>query len=66
MSPYGQIDSRISRKHQGTGLGLPISHSLARMHGGELEVESKPGQGTRITLVLPPHRLLARADAMAG
>jgi signal transduction histidine kinase len=66
MSPYGQIDSRISRKHQGTGLGLPISHSLARMHDGELEVQSKPGQGTRITLALPPHRLLARADAMAG
>ena len=66
MSPYGQIDSRVSRKHQGTGLGLPISHSLARMHGGELEVQSKPGQGTRITLVLPPQRILARADALTG
>jgi signal transduction histidine kinase len=66
MSPYGQIDSRISRKHQGTGLGLPISHSLTRMHDGELDVQSKPGQGTRITLILPPQRLLARADAMAG
>lgn len=38
MSPYSQIDSRISRKHQGTGLGLPISRSLARMHDGDLEV----------------------------
>lgn len=66
MSPYGQIDSRISRKHQGTGLGLPISRSLARMHDGELEVKSKPGQGTRITLVLPADRLLTRADALTG
>jgi signal transduction histidine kinase len=66
MSPYGQIDSRVSRKHQGTGLGLPISRSLAHMHGGELEVDSKPGRGTRITLVLPPQRCLARADALAG
>ncbi len=66
MSPYGQIDSRISRKHQGTGLGLPISRSLAHMHGGELEVESKRGKGTRITLVLPPQRCVMRADALAG
>jgi signal transduction histidine kinase len=65
MSLYGQIDSRISRKHQGTGLGLPISRSLARMHGGELEVDSKSGQGTRITLVLPPQRCMARVDAIA-
>jgi signal transduction histidine kinase len=66
MSPYGQIDSRISRKHQGTGLGLPISRSLAHIHGGELEVDSSPGKGTRITLVLPPRRSLLRADALAS
>ena len=66
MSPYGQIDSRVSRKHEGTGLGLPISHSLARLHDGELDVQSKPGQGTSITLILPPQRVLARADAMTG
>ena len=65
MSLYGQIDSRISRKHQGTGLGLPISRSLARMHGGELEVESRPGKGTRITLVLPPQRYTAHVNAIA-
>ena len=65
MSPYGQIDSRMSRKHQGTGLGLPISRSLARMHGGELEVESKPGAGSSITLVLPPHCCVTRANAVA-
>jgi signal transduction histidine kinase len=35
------------------------------MHGGELEVDSKSGQGTRITLVLPPQRCMARVDAIA-
>jgi signal transduction histidine kinase len=65
MSPYGQIDSRISRKHQGTGLGLPISRSLAHAHGGELEVDSSPGKGTRISLVLPPQRSLRRVGALA-
>jgi signal transduction histidine kinase len=64
MSPYGQIDSRIARKHQGTGLGLPISRSLAQMHGGKLEVESKRGTGTRITLTLPPERCGVHAERM--
>jgi signal transduction histidine kinase len=65
MSPYGQIDSRIARKHEGTGLGLPISRSLANLHGGEIEVDSMPGQGSRITLVMPPQRSLTRANAVA-
>lgn len=59
LSPYGQIDSKISRKHQGTGLGLPISHSLAKLHGGDLRIESNPGSGTTITLVLPAARAVA-------
>ncbi len=66
MSPYGQIDSRIARKHKGTGLGLPISRSLARMHGGELEVSSTPGKGTSITLVLPPSRCQQPMAVLAG
>jgi signal transduction histidine kinase len=56
MSPYGQVDSKVSRKHKGTGLGLPISQSLAALHGGDLVVESEPGRGTSITLVLPGTR----------
>jgi signal transduction histidine kinase len=62
LSPYGQVDSKISRKHQGTGLGLPISHSLAQLHGGDLVVASKPGAGTTVTLLLP----LSRARTMPG
>jgi signal transduction histidine kinase len=64
MSPYGQIDSRIARKHQGTGLGLPISRSLAHMHGGELEVDSRRGAGTSITLTLPPGRCGVRDEML--
>jgi signal transduction histidine kinase len=56
MSPYGQIDSRVSRKHKGTGLGLPISLSLAKLHGGDLIVQSAPDQGTTMTLCLPLSR----------
>ena len=62
FSPYGQIDSKISREHQGTGLGLPISQALARLQGGDLTAESKPDQGTRMTLTLPETRVVRRAE----
>jgi len=61
FSPYGQIDSKISRTHQGTGLGLPISQALARLQGGDLVASSAPGKGTRMTLTLPETRVVARS-----
>jgi len=64
FSVYGQVDSRIARTHEGTGLGLPISQSLARLQGGDLLAHSVPGKGTRMTLVLPQSRVL-RAPAVA-
>ncbi len=57
FSHYGQIDSKIARTHQGTGLGLPISKALAELHGGSLTAQSAKGAGTRITLHLPETRL---------
>jgi signal transduction histidine kinase len=66
MSPYGQVDSKLSRKHKGTGLGLPISQSLAALHGGELVVESAPGKGTTITLKLPAERAMKVEMTRAG
>ena len=58
FSPYGQIDSQIAQAHQGTGLGLPIAQSLARLQGGELIAQSAPGNGTRMTLILPQSRIV--------
>ncbi|HKU54339.1 MAG TPA: ATP-binding protein, partial [Rhizomicrobium sp.] len=60
FSPYGQIDSKISQTHQGTGLGLPISQGLARLQGGDLAASSIPGKGTRMTLTLPEKRVVSR------
>jgi signal transduction histidine kinase len=62
FSPYGQIDSKISRAHQGTGLGLPISQALARLQGGDLIAVSTPGKGTRMTLILPQARIVSPAE----
>src|SRR5260221_9362890 len=58
LRPFGQIDSRLARKYQGTGLGLPLARSMAELHGGRLELRSAPGQGTTATLWLPPSRVL--------
>jgi len=58
FSHYGQIDSKIARAHQGTGLGLPISQSLARLHGGEVVANSTPGEGTCMMLILPQSRVV--------
>jgi signal transduction histidine kinase len=66
MSPYGQIDSKVARKHQGTGLGLPISLSLAAFHGGNLAVDSKVGRGTIITFALPGSRAVRSSLAETG
>ncbi|MGO8914884.1 MAG: ATP-binding protein, partial [Stellaceae bacterium] len=58
LSPFGQVDSRLSRRYEGTGLGLPLARALAVLHGGSLELESVPGEGTTVRLTLPADRLV--------
>jgi signal transduction histidine kinase len=55
--PFGQVESSLSRSNEGTGLGLPISVALARLHGGSLKIDSQKGKGTRISIDLPTERL---------
>ena len=56
LEPFGQVDSSLARKHQGTGLGLPLTRQLTELHGGSLTLESTVGQGTTVTVVLPVWR----------
>jgi CheY-like chemotaxis protein len=48
-----QLDSKLSREHEGSGLGLSLVAKLAELHGGGVTVESEPGRGSRFTVSLP-------------
>ncbi|HUC69217.1 MAG TPA: ATP-binding protein, partial [Stellaceae bacterium] len=60
LSPFGQVDSRLSRRYEGTGLGLPLARALAELHGGTLTLESALGRGTIVRITLPADRLVQR------
>ncbi len=53
MSPFGQVRSTLNKTHEGTGLGLPLSNALVRLHDGHLRIESRKGAGTRVLIELP-------------
>jgi len=65
VTRFGQVASTWSRKHPGTGLGLPLAIGLVELHGGRLSIESQKGVGTTVTVVLPLDRVI-RQDATAS
>ena len=56
LEPFGQVDAGNSRRHEGTGLGLPLARRLVELHGGSFHIESRKGCGTAVTLALPIRR----------
>lgn len=53
FQPFVQLDSSLSRKYEGTGLGLALVKQLVDLHGGAMAVKSEPGQGSTFTVWLP-------------
>lgn len=53
FEPFKQLDSRLNREYEGTGLGLALTRKLARLHGGDVTVESTLGEGSSFILFLP-------------
>ena len=61
LTPFVQIDSELSRKYHGTGLGLSLSKNLMELHGGDLTLESTFGEGTAVTITIPGERVVKSA-----
>ena len=53
LTPFGQIVPHDGHAREGTGLGLPIALSLVERHGGSLHIQSRPGSGTTVSVLLP-------------
>jgi signal transduction histidine kinase len=53
FDPFRQLDTSLSRRHGGLGLGLAVVHHYAKLHGGRVWAESEPGVGSTFTLALP-------------
>ena len=66
LLPFDQEESDWSRNFQGTGLGLPLSKVLAEAHGGQLRLESTPGEGTTVSIVFPAERTILPESAAPG
>ena len=63
LTPFAQVENFMTRRQEGTGLGLPIVKALVELHGGQLLISTRPSIGTTVTVVFPPHRVLAAAPA---
>jgi signal transduction histidine kinase/sensor domain CHASE-containing protein len=64
--PFEQLESGLSRRHGGTGLGLYLSGQYAHLIGGRIEVRSRPGEGSVFSLVLPGETSESEPDEVAG
>jgi signal transduction histidine kinase len=58
LLPFEQVESSLSRSHNGTGLGLPLSAAMMMLHGGTLAIDSEIDKGTTVTVAFPRARLV--------
>jgi PAS domain S-box-containing protein len=61
FQPFVQLDSRLARQHEGSGLGLALVYRMTELHGGSVTVESTVGEGSRFTVSLPLRELAMEA-----
>ena len=66
LSQFGQVESILNRRYEGTGLGLPRTKALVELHGGSLDLRSKVGVGTTVTVCFPEGRVVRLRDGTAS
>ncbi len=64
ITPFSQIDGSLSRKYDGSGLGLSLANEFIKLHDGTLKLKSQLGQGTTAIIWLPKSRLLLDKKAI--
>jgi signal transduction histidine kinase len=57
LEPFVQVENELTRRYEGTGLGLSLSKQLIELHGGRIGIVSKPNVGTTVSVYLPADRL---------
>ncbi len=62
LEPFRQVDNAMSRRYEGSGLGLPLAKQLTELHDGTLEITSEPNAGTTARVRLPRRRVLRQID----
>jgi two-component system cell cycle sensor histidine kinase PleC len=53
VRPFHRLEEAFDARHQGAGLGLPLSKAVIELHGGSLDIQSRLGEGTSVTVSLP-------------
>lgn len=69
LKPFVQLDGGFDRKHEGTGLGLPLTKALVEQHGGSLDLQGEVDVGTTVTVRFPAQRIVdfpAEIQALAA
>jgi two-component system cell cycle sensor histidine kinase PleC len=66
LTPFGQVENKMTAIHNGTGLGLPLAKAMLELHGGRLEIHSVPGRGTSIVLKFPAVRVMPALRVVAA
>jgi PAS domain S-box-containing protein len=56
VMPFAQVDNGLTRKYEGTGLGLPLAKTLVEVHGASLHISSEPDAGTTAVVTFPARR----------
>jgi signal transduction histidine kinase len=66
LTPFGQVENKMTASQTGTGLGLPLAKAMLELHGGKLEIHSVPGRGTSIILKFPASRMAPALKVVAA